>query len=79
MIFSFHLFYDRLIKASKATCAKVGMEIYFKCEYSLPTKSFKERGACFALKKLTKEQHKKGVVTASAGNHALALAYHGGQ
>ena len=28
---------------------------------------------------LEEEQKKKGVIAASAGNHALALAYHGGQ
>jgi threonine dehydratase len=41
------------------------------------TGSFKERGARNALTSLSAEQKEKGVVTASAGNHALALAYHG--
>ena len=41
--------------------------------------SIKERGARFTLMMLPKEQQKKGVIAASAGNHALALAYHGGQ
>lgn len=39
--------------------------------------SFKERGARNALLQLTEEQKRVGVVAASAGNHALALAYHG--
>lgn len=42
------------------------------------TGSFKERGARFTLIMLTQEQRRKGVIAASAGNHALALAYHGG-
>jgi threonine dehydratase len=43
------------------------------------TGSFKERGARNALLLLNNEQKAKGVVAASAGNHALALAYHGHQ
>lgn len=40
--------------------------------------SFKqERGARYTLLMLTPEQQKKGVIAASAGNHALALSYHG--
>jgi threonine dehydratase len=41
--------------------------------------SFKERGARNALLLLTPEEKQNGVVAASAGNHALALAYHGKQ
>ena len=41
--------------------------------------SFKERGARFTLMMLDEKQKEKGVIAASAGNHALALAYHGGQ
>lgn len=43
------------------------------------TGSFKERGARNALNCLNENQKKVGVVTASAGNHALALSYHGKQ
>lgn len=39
--------------------------------------SFKERGACYALLMLPEEQKRKGVISASLGNHALALSYHG--
>lgn len=42
-------------------------------------RSFKERGARNALLLLTPEEKARGVVAASAGNHALALAYHGKQ
>ncbi|KAL8590468.1 hypothetical protein ACOMHN_011681 [Nucella lapillus] len=54
-----------------------GMDIYFKKEFLHYTGSFKERGARYTLLQLTKDQQKKGVIAASAGNHALALSYHG--
>jgi hypothetical protein len=41
------------------------------------TGSFKERGARHALELLDADGRKAGVVAASAGNHALGLAYHG--
>ena len=52
-------------------------DIYCKMEYLQETGSFKERGARNAMLMLNDEQRRKGVVAASAGNHALALAYHG--
>lgn len=39
--------------------------------------SFKERGACYALQMLPYEKKISGVVTASLGNHALGLSFHG--
>jgi threonine dehydratase len=54
-----------------------GCEIYCKLEYLQRTGSFKERGARNALLKLPEDQKRRGVITASAGNHALGLAYHG--
>eukprot|EP00127_Corallochytrium_limacisporum_P000559 Clim_evm15s18 gene=Clim_evmTU15s18 len=63
--------------ASDALCKESGMEIWFKKDIFLPTGSFKERGARNALLCLSKEAREKGVVAASAGNHALALSYHG--
>jgi threonine dehydratase len=55
----------------------IGGEIYCKLEYLQRTGSFKERGARNALLLLSPEQRQRGVVAASAGNHALGLAYHG--
>jgi len=55
----------------------LGMEVFCKEDYMQVTGSFKERGARNSLLLLSDEQKKIGVVTASAGNHALALAYHG--
>lgn len=57
--------------------SSLGMELYFKKEFLQTTGSFKERGARYALKMLSEEQKKIGVIAASAGNHALALSYHG--
>lgn len=54
-----------------------GCTVYNKMEYLQESGSFKERGARNALLLLTDEQKTNGVVAASAGNHALALAYHG--
>src|SRR5438105_5721367 len=54
-----------------------GCEIYCKLDHLQITGSFKERGARNKLLLLTPEERSKGVVAASAGNHALALAYHG--
>ena len=54
-----------------------GMEIYCKLENLQRTGSFKERGARNALAQLPPEQQKRGVIAASAGNHAQALAYQG--
>ncbi len=54
-----------------------GCTIFAKLEYLQRTGSFKERGACNALLQLSPEARTRGVIAASAGNHALALAYHG--
>ncbi|WP_437193483.1 threonine ammonia-lyase [Planctomicrobium sp. SH527] len=54
-----------------------GCQIYCKLDNLQRTGSFKERGACNALELLSPEQQERGVVAASAGNHALALAVHG--
>src|SRR6476659_2500416 len=54
-----------------------GARIFCKLEYLQRTGSFKERGARNALSLLAPEQKKLGVIAASAGNHALGLAYHG--
>src|SRR5688572_5942976 len=60
------------IPLSEAT----GMSIYCKLEYLQRTGSFKERGARNALLQLPADQKKRGVIAASAGNHALGLTWH---
>jgi threonine dehydratase len=64
---------------SRQLSAVTEMNIFLKHEWQQATGSFKERGARNSLLALTDEQRKKGVVAASAGNHALALAYHGAE
>ena len=54
-----------------------GAEIYCKLDNLQRTGSFKERGARNALLRLPPAQRRRGVIAASAGNHAAALAYHG--
>ncbi|MEJ7670869.1 MAG: threonine ammonia-lyase [Casimicrobiaceae bacterium] len=51
--------------------------VYCKLDYLQRTGSFKERGARNALLQLTQEQKQRGVIAASAGNHAQGVAYHG--
>src|SRR4051812_34413265 len=54
-----------------------GARIVCKLENFQRTGSFKERGARNALLRLAASRRQRGVVAASAGNHALGLAYHG--
>jgi threonine dehydratase len=56
----------------------VGAHVFCKLEYLQRTGSFKERGARNALLLLGEEKRRRGVIAASAGNHAMGLAYHGG-
>jgi len=54
-----------------------GAHVFCKLDYLQRTGSFKERGARNALLLLNDEQRKRGVIAASAGNHAQGIAYHG--
>jgi threonine dehydratase len=54
-----------------------GKRIFCKLDNLQRTGSFKERGARNALAQLSPDQQKRGVIAASAGNHAQALAYQG--
>jgi threonine dehydratase len=56
-----------------------GATLFLKREHRQSTGSFKERGARHALLRLSSDQRARGVIAASAGNHALALASHGKQ
>ncbi len=53
-----------------------GQQVYLKLENLQMTGSFKERGALNRIALLTPEQTARGVVAASAGNHAQGVAYH---
>jgi threonine dehydratase len=54
-----------------------GAQIFCKLDNLQRTGSFKERGARNALLCLDPARRQRGVIAASAGNHALGLAYHG--
>lgn len=60
---------------SATTNQIVDKKVYFKMENQQKTGAFKFRGATFKLMQLTNEQLEKGVITASAGNHAQGVAY----
>ena len=62
---------------SAALSDLTGARIFCKQEFLQRTGSFKERGARNALRQLSPEQAQRGVIAASAGNHALGLAWHG--
>jgi threonine dehydratase len=53
-----------------------GQQVYLKLENLQMTGSFKERGALNRIVTLTSEQAARGVIAASAGNHAQGVAYH---
>ena len=63
-------------KPSQAFQEEVPGHLFWKFENLQRTGSFKDRGALNKLLLLSAEEKERGVVTASAGNHAQALAYH---
>jgi threonine dehydratase len=65
------------VTKSRKLSALLNANVYLKREYQHPTGSFKERGGRNAMLLLSPEAKQRGVIAASAGNHALALAYHG--
>ncbi len=54
-----------------------GAKVYLKFENHQFTAAYKERGALNTLLQLDEASRAKGVIAASAGNHAQGLAYHG--
>ena len=62
---------------SAAPCREIaGCELWLKFENLQFTAAYKERGALNKLLQLTDEERARGVIAASAGNHAQAVAYH---
>jgi threonine dehydratase len=64
------------IVASPKLSTLCGCQVLFKLENFQATGSFKDRGALHKLLSLSSEEKEKGVIAASAGNHAQAVAYH---
>ena len=62
---------------STTLSAITGAEIWLKFENLQFTAAYKERGALNALMQLDEERKARGVIAASAGNHAQGLSYHG--
>jgi len=64
---------------SKTLSRIVGAEVWLKFENLQFTAAYKERGALNKLLTLPEEAKTRGVIAASAGNHAQGLAYHAGR
>jgi threonine dehydratase len=63
-----------LMLPSRALSEAVGGPVYLKCENLQRTGSFKVRGAYVRIARLTPQERARGVVAASAGNHAQGVA-----
>jgi len=61
---------------SETLSTMTGARVFVKLENLQMTGSFKERGAANTLLQLDPAERRRGVVTASAGNHGLAVAFH---
>ena len=55
--------------------AATGNKVYFKPENMQYTGAYKVRGAYYKISTLTEEEKQRGLITASAGNHAQGVAY----
>jgi threonine dehydratase len=62
------------VQRSRALSERVGAEVWLKCENLQRTGSFKLRGAYNRIAQLSPEERARGVVCASAGNHAQGVA-----
>jgi threonine dehydratase len=56
-----------------------GQQVFLKLDNLQRTGAFKERGALNKILTLTEDEKQRGVIAASAGNHAQAVAYHATQ
>ncbi|MGV9724905.1 threonine ammonia-lyase [Nocardia beijingensis] len=61
--------------ASRVLSERVGAQVWLKCENLQRTGSFKPRGAYNRIANLPPEARERGVVAASAGNHAQGVAW----
>lgn len=62
------------VEHSRALSEGLGSEVYLKCENLQRSGSFKVRGAYVRMAKLSEQEQARGVVAASAGNHAQGVA-----
>ena len=54
---------------------RLGCQAFLKCENLQPIGAFKVRGGLFLMSELSPEERRRGVVTASTGNHGQSIAY----
>ncbi len=66
--------YKTPLLASKGLEEDLGCRVYLKCENMQRTNSFKIRGGLNSMLSLSDEELKKGVITASSGNHGKAIS-----
>ena len=60
---------------SRVLSEQAGGPVYLKCENLQRTGSFKARGGYLRISRLSEEERGRGVVAASAGNHAQGVAF----
>ncbi len=63
------------LKYSEYFSNQTGNKVYFKPENMQYTGAYKVRGAYYKISTLSEEERAKGIITASAGNHAQGVAY----
>ena len=63
------------LQFSRALSADTGCEVHLKLESVQPIRAFKVRGALNKVIRMTPEERSRGLITASAGNHGLGVAY----
>lgn len=66
---------DTNLVFSEYFSSKTGNKVYLKPENMQYTGAYKVRGAYYKISTLSDEERKKGLITASAGNHAQGVAY----
>jgi threonine dehydratase len=64
---------------SETFSAVTGNSIYLKMDNQQRTGAFKERGALNRILSLSSDERARGVIAASAGNHAQGVSYHAGR
>ena len=69
---------DTPVLHSRVLSETIGGPVYLKCENLQRTGSFKVRGAYFRIARLSDAERARGVVAASAGNHAQGVAFAAG-
>ena len=70
-----HVTLETKLVYSEYFSSQTGNKVYFKPENMQYTGAYKVRGAYYKIHTLSKEEREKGLITASAGNHAQGGAY----